>query len=153
MKHALLIVAGMLALGTGTAHGHGNAADANETDLGHPGDPAKVSRTVDVTMTDAMRFAPAVLKVKKDETVRFVVHNDGKVAHEMVLGTSNALLEHAELMRRFPEMEHDDPNMVRVGPGGRAEMVWTFDKAGRFAFACLVPGHFEAGMKGEVEVR
>ena len=153
MKRAFEVLVAAAAFVAATANGHGTAADDHETAFGHPGDPAKVTRTIDVNMTDAMRFSPARLVVKKGETVRFVVHNRGKIAHEMVLGTDKDLRDHGELMRRSREMEHADPNMVRVSPGAQAQMVWTFDKAGHFAFACLVPGHSEAGMKGEVEVR
>ena len=91
--------------------------------------------------------------MKKGETVKFVVTNSGKVLHEMVLGTTQALKEHAELMKKFPEMEHADPNMAHVKPGKTGEIVWQFTEAGDFQFACLQPGHFEAGMVGKVAVK
>jgi uncharacterized cupredoxin-like copper-binding protein len=103
-------------------------------------------------MSDAMRFEPALIRVKAGETVRLAAVNRGTQAHELVLGTMEELREHAELMRRFPNMEHDDPNMVRVAPGGRGEIVWQFTKPGEFSYACLMPGHFEAGMVGRVVV-
>jgi uncharacterized cupredoxin-like copper-binding protein len=140
------------------AHGDG-AAGANAaaghaaTAFGHPGDAGKATRTIDVAMTDAMRFTPRDFTVKKGETIRFVVRNEGSVEHEMVLGTEASLREHAQEMRDMPGMAHVDPNMVRVKPGARGSFVWTFDKAGRFSVACLIPGHFEAGMKGSVVVR
>ena len=127
-------------------HDHGAA-------IGTAGNPAKVSRTVNVDMTDNMRFTPSDLTVKRGETVKFVVHNDGKVLHEMVLGTKQAIKEHAELMKKFPEMEHADANMAHVKPGKAGEIVWQFTKAGEFQFACLQPGHFEAGMLGKVTVK
>ncbi len=126
--------------------GHANA-------LGRPGDPMKISRTIDVEMSDAMRFSPANIKVKRGETVKFVVKNAGKVKHEMVLGSIKELKAHAVLMQKFPEMEHADPNMVSVDPGKTGELVWQFTKAGTFDFACLQPGHFEAGMVGKVAVK
>jgi uncharacterized cupredoxin-like copper-binding protein len=126
-----------------------HAASAN----GHAGKPAKVSRTVKVSMRDDMRFVPSDLTVRKGETVRFVLRNDGKVLHEMVLGTEADLRRHAELMRAAPDMAHAEANMAHVEPGAQGELVWTFDRAGEFAFACLVPGHFEAGMKGKVVVK
>lgn len=131
--------------------GHAGAHAASA--FGHPGDPAKASRTFDVAMGDDMRFAPASFAVKRGETIRFVVHNRGAAEHEMVIGTDATLREHAEEMRAMPGMDHADPNMVRVQPGGDGELTWTFDRAGRFSVACLVPGHYEAGMKGEVVVR
>ena len=104
-------------------------------------------------MTDAMRFTPASITVKKGETVRFVVKNSGKLKHEMVLGTANELREHAELMKKFPEMEHEEPNQVVLDPGKEGELVWQFTKSGTFDFACLQPGHFDAGMRGKIAVR
>lgn len=129
-------------------HGKGHA-DA----LGKPGDPKKISRTIDVEMSDAMRFSPTDVKVKRGETIKFVLKNSGKVKHEMVLGSMRELKEHAEMMQKFPEMEHADPNMVSVDPGQTGELVWQFTKAGTFDFACLQPGHFEAGMVGKVAVK
>ena len=146
------------ALAHGDAKGHDDGAQQGHVDehagtLGKPGDPAKVSRTINVTMSDAMRFQPDKLTVKRGETIRFKVNNTGKVKHEMVLGTIKELKEHAALMRKFPEMEHADPNQISVGPGETGELIWQFTRAGTFDFACLVPGHFEAGMKGKVAVK
>jgi uncharacterized cupredoxin-like copper-binding protein len=104
-------------------------------------------------MSDAMRFTPARIKARKGETIRFALSNSGKVRHEMVLGSSRELKEHATLMRKFPEMEHTDPNRLSVDPGKTGALVWQFTRAGTFAFACLQPGHFEAGMRGKITVR
>jgi uncharacterized cupredoxin-like copper-binding protein len=131
--------------GSADMAGHGSAA-------GMPGDPAKGSRTVPVEMDDSMRFAPAEIDVKAGETIRFFVVNRGKVTHEMVIGTAVELDEHAEMMRRTPGMRHAEPNQITLAPGQRGGIVWTFDKAGSFAFACLVPGHKEAGMVGKIVV-
>jgi uncharacterized cupredoxin-like copper-binding protein len=120
--------------------------------LGNPGDPGKVTRSIQVEMNDTMRFKPDSIRVKRGETIRFIVRNTGKQKHEMVLGTIKELREHAESMRKFPEMEHADPNQVSVEPGMSDELIWQFSKAGTFDFACLVPGHFEAGMVGKVQV-
>ena len=130
-----------------------DASKVEATDFGQEGDPKKVSRTIKVDMADNMRFTPADLTVKRGETVKFVVHNGGQVLHEMVLGTKKALAEHAELMKKFPEMEHSDPNMSHVKPGKNGEIVWQFTKVGEFQFACLQPGHFEAGMVGMLTVK
>lgn len=127
-------------------------ADGHATALGKPGDPRKVTRNVEVKMNDSMRFLPDSIRVKRGETIRFIVRNTGKVKHEMMLGTIKELKEHAELMRKFPEMEHADPNQVSVDPGMTGELVWQFTTAGTFDFACLMPGHFEAGMVGKVRV-
>ena len=130
-----------------------DASQVEETSFGRAGDPQRVTRVIKVRMSDAMRFSPSTLTVKRGETVRIVVSNGGKVLHEMVLGTAADLKAHAELMRKFPGMEHDDANMAHVKPGKTGEIVWQFTKAGEYAFACLVPGHFEAGMVGTVVVK
>jgi uncharacterized cupredoxin-like copper-binding protein len=142
----------------GLAHGDAprKAAAAQpmvETAFGRTGDPKKATRTVRVDMSDRMRFDPAAITVNRGETVRFVVKNSGKTMHEMVLGSMQDLKDHAELMRKHPGMEHDEPYMAHVGPGKTAEIVWQFTKAGEFYFGCLIPGHFEAGMVGKILVR
>jgi uncharacterized cupredoxin-like copper-binding protein len=124
-----------------------------EKDFGREGDPKKVTRTVNVDMSDAMRFNPAELTVKRGETVRFIARNSGKVMHEMVLGTMQELKQHAEIMKKHPEMEHDEPYMAHVAPGKTERIVWQFTKPGEFYYGCLIPGHFEAGMVGKVIVR
>ena len=112
----------------------------------------KASRTITVEMGDNMRFTPSDIQVKKGETVRIVVKNSGQVKHELSLGTQQELLEHLELMKKFPDMEHDEPNKVTVAPGKQGEILWQFTKSGTVNFACLMPGHYEAGMKGSVQV-
>lgn len=121
--------------------------------IGKPGDPGKVTRTMTVDMNDTMRFNPAKINVKKGETIKFVVKNSGKIKHEMVLGSIKELKEHAAMMKKMPGMEHADENMVVVEPGKTGEIVWQFTKPGKFDFACLQPGHFEAGMKGKIAVK
>jgi len=153
-----------LAISSTTALAHGDKGhDANkqaydaskveERAFGREGNPKQVTRVVKLGMSDAFRFTPANITVKRGETVKFIVHNDGKQMHEMVLGTTEELKEHAELMKKFPEMEHADANMAHVKPGGSGEIVWQFTKAGEYQFACLIPGHYEAGMVGKVTVK
>lgn len=119
---------------------------------GKPGDLAKVTRTVDVTMNDTMRFSPDAIPVKAGETIRFQVRNAGKVEHEMVIGTTAELKEHAKMMREMAGEKHAAPNKLTLAPGAQGTLVWRFDKPGTVDFACLVPGHFEAGMVGKVAV-
>ena len=157
-----LVVAAAAALAS-TAHAHGNephaaprnfdASKVEPTPFGREGDPKKATRTIRVGMNDRMRFEPQSITVRKGETVRFVVANKGAILHEMVLGTPEALKEHAELMKKHPGMEHDEPSMTHVKPGATGEIVWQFTEAGNFQFACLIPGHFEAGMVGRVTVK
>ncbi|QBK05500.1 hypothetical protein DW355_12800 [Hylemonella gracilis] len=120
---------------------------------GRPGDPARVTRTVPLQMDDSMRFTPADITVKAGETIRFFIVNQGQLVHEMVIGTRAELDEHAEMMKRMPGMQHAEPNQISLKAGQRGGIVWTFDKAGTFAFACLVPGHKEAGMVGTITVQ
>lgn len=133
-------------------HSH-SAKDGEGAKIGKPGDAEKVTRTIQVTMNDNMRFAPASISVKRGEVIRFNVVNAGKLKHEMVIGSMAELQEHAKMMQKFPEMEHAEPNQVTVAPGKTGVIVWQFDASGSIDFACLQPGHFEAGMKGIVQVQ
>ena len=146
---AIAVIAGTPAVQAGGTHGGHHAPGAT---IGEPGDPAKAARTVNVDMADSMRFMPARIDVRQGETVRFVVKNSGQLKHEFVLGTDKDLKQHYELMKKFPEMEHADPNQVTVQPGETGEVVWRFSRAGSVQFACLQPGHYDAGMKGRVQV-
>jgi uncharacterized cupredoxin-like copper-binding protein len=130
-----------------------DAGKVEDTPFGRAGDPKKVTRTIRVGMSDAMRFDPETVTARRGETVRFVAANHGQVLHEMVLGTPEDLHRHAQLMKKFPGMEHDEPHMTHVKPGKSGEIVWQFTKPGEFHFACLIPGHFEAGMVGKVTVK
>lgn len=126
--------------------GHGSSP------VGEPGEAAQATRTVEVDMTDNMRFTPGEISVRQGETVRFVVKNSGAVKHELVLGTPEELRAHYALMLKTPGMEHADDNMVSVAPGMAGEVVWRFTKSGDVHFACLQRGHYDAGMKGLVKV-
>jgi len=120
--------------------------------IGQPGHPTQVSRTINVTMSDTMRFTPDHIDVKTDETVRFVLQNQGKLRHEFVFGEPDALRRHAAMMQMMPDMQHNGPNMASLAPGERGELIWKFTRTGSVAFACLQSGHLEAGMKGAVAV-
>ena len=119
---------------------------------GIAGDAKAGMRTVEFRMTDNMRFTPDKLEVKQGETIKFVLRNNGAVLHEFVLGTKKELDEHAALMVKFPTMEHSEPYMAHVAPGKTGEIIWTFNRAGDFDFACLIAGHYQAGMVGKVKV-
>ena len=153
---ALLAAAPLAAAAHGAAHGGPaaarTAAAPEQKPWGIAGDPRAVRRTITVTMSDTMRFSPDTLEVREGETVRLQVRNAGKVMHELVIGTPEELKAHAALMAKFPNMEHDEPYMAHVAPGRRGSLVWTFNRAGDFEFACLVAGHFEAGMVGRIRV-
>ena len=123
-----------------------------QKDWGIAGDAKAARRTVEFRMTDNMRFSPDKLEVRQGETVKFVLRNSGAVMHEFVLGTKKELEEHAALMVKFPTMEHSEPYMAHVAPGKTGEIVWTFNRTGDFDFACLIAGHYSAGMVGKIKV-
>ena len=123
-----------------------------QKDWGIAGDAKAARRTVEFRMTDNMRFSPDKLEVRQGETVKLVFRNSGAVMHEFVLGTKKELEAHALLMVKFPTMEHSEPYMAHVAPGKSGEIVWTFNRAGDFDFACLIAGHYAAGMVGKVKV-
>lgn len=158
MKRTLTLIAAsaLVALSSnsfaGGTHsgGHGHARE--ESAIGQPGKVAKVTRTINVDMADTMRFTPAAISVKQGETIKFVIKNSGKVKHEFSLGTEAELKEHYEAMKKFPEMEHDEPSKISLAPGKQGEIIWHFTKAGDVNFACLYPGHYDAGMRGQVKV-
>jgi uncharacterized cupredoxin-like copper-binding protein len=129
---------------------HGNFS------AGRPGDPKKPARVVKIKMFEGsgkMGFEPARVEVRRGEQVRFVLQNDGEEDHEFVLATVVENRKHAEVMKKHPDMEHDDPNAKRLMPHGNGELVWKFTKRGKFEFACLIPGHYEKGMFGKVVVK
>jgi uncharacterized cupredoxin-like copper-binding protein len=150
----LLMAATPLAWAHGDQQGKKAArlVSTEEKAFGREGDPNSVTRTITVDMDDRMRFTPGDITVKRGQTVRFRVKNSGKALHEMVLGTMQELKAHAEMMKKHPGMEHDEPYMAHVAPGKTETFVWQFTKPGEFYYGCLVPGHFEAGMLGKVKV-
>jgi uncharacterized cupredoxin-like copper-binding protein len=154
----LLVVAGVAAVRIGplsTARAH----DGDEHfAAGVPGDPKKPAREVRVVMYDdgsekVMRFEPASITVRKGEQIRFLLENTGTESHEFMLATVADNRKHGELMKKFPDMEHDDPNAKRLAVSKKGELIWKFTKAGEFEYACLIPGHYEAGMHGKITVK
>ena len=156
----LLALASLLALAVlpsvrAVAHG---GAEHRHFAAGEPGDPRKPARTVRISMTEEdgdkrMLFVPDRVEVKRGEQVRFVLVNDGIYAHEFLLDTPERNQRHAEAMRKNPDMEHDDPNGTKVALATTKDLVWRFTKTGTFEFACLIPGHYEKGMHGQVVVK
>jgi uncharacterized cupredoxin-like copper-binding protein len=159
-KRTLLIAASAALLGATTiVRAHGDKAHASkgavkkeQKEWGIAGDAKAATRTIQVQMLDSMRFLPDRIDVRLGETIRFVHRNNGKVMHEFVIGTKAENAKHAELMVKFPNMEHDEPWMAHVAPGKTGEIVWHFNRAGEFEFACLIAGHYQAGMVGTIKV-
>ena len=147
-----LTTTGSLALAHGDKKHAATQTVAEQTAWGIAGKPARVTRTIKIDMTDTMRFIPDKITVKQGETVRFVVANNGRMLHEMVIGTPEKLVEHAALMLKFPGMQHDAPYMTHVKPDKSGEIIWNFNRPGTFEFACLIAGHYQAGMRGTLTV-
>ncbi len=159
MKRRQVLAAALFALGTAAVYAHGDKKHASaathqaeQKDWGILAEKRAVTRTLTIDMTDNMRFSPDTITVKEGDIVRFVVRNKGRMLHEMVIGTPQELREHAALMAKFPSMSHDEPYMVHVEPGKSGEIIWNFNRAGTFEFACLIAGHYEAGMRGTITV-
>jgi uncharacterized cupredoxin-like copper-binding protein len=161
IKSTLLTLASVAALMSASAvfaHGdkdHSKKAGSvkkEQKDWGIAGDAKAVKRTIAIKMTDNMRFSPDKIEVKQGETVKFIVSNEGKLMHEFVIGTKTENDAHALQMIKFPNMEHDEPYMAHVAPGKKGDIIWTFNKAGDFDFACLMAGHYQAGMVGKIKV-
>lgn len=150
-----LALASISAIAHGDAHpAQPRAAPSTEQHAwGREGDPRRVTRTLTIDMSDRMRFSPDVIKVRRGDTVRLRVKNSGAAMHELVIGTEAELVAHAELMKKHPGMEHDAPYMAHVAPRRQADLVWTFNRTGTFHYGCLIPGHWEAGMKGLIQVQ
>lgn len=165
---AITMLSGSIALAAGSDdHSHGGHGDGGHEgghgDGGHmemmaagmPGSADKVDRTIDVVMREtddgSMIFEPAAFDITQGETIRFNVVNQGELEHEFVIDTKEGNEKHKGMMAEMG-MEHDDPNSVRLDPDQSDEVIWTFANAGTFEFACLIPGHYESGMYGPIEV-
>ena len=153
---ALIVVLALI----GILPGFHNQAFAHEMNghysAGEPGNPQQVSRTVKVTMLEdgkRMLFDPPLIEVRLGEQIRFALFNEGTEYHEFVLATHAENRQHAALMKKFPHMEHNDPNAKRLPALNSGELVWKFSKRGEFEYACLLPGHFQAGMHGKIIVK
>jgi uncharacterized cupredoxin-like copper-binding protein len=143
----------------GTAPGDDHSHDAAPAHDGHaPSGPTAlvVSRSIDVRMDDQMRFTPSSIEVRTGETIRFVVHNAGKTAHEMVLGSDDEIREHAQAMQQGAGHgdghSHGTGASIEVAAGHKGELVVKFEQTTTLQMACLIPGHYEAGMRGTVKV-
>ncbi|WP_151446629.1 cupredoxin domain-containing protein [Lacisediminimonas profundi] len=150
---ALMPSAAMAGPGHKDTNGAHGSQSHEKKAWGKPGKAARASRTITITMSDDMRFTPSEIVVDEGQTVRFVLINKGRLMHEMVIGDMAELKAHAELMKKHPDMEHEEEDGLHLKPGARGELTWQFAKPGRFHFACLIPGHFDAGMVGRITVR
>jgi uncharacterized cupredoxin-like copper-binding protein len=156
MKKYLMTLA-LAALATSAfASGTHEGGHDKKSVIGVPGEKSKVTQTIKVTMKETddgkMLYIPNKISVRKGQTVKFSIRNAGEVDHEFVLDRQEANLEHKAVMAKFPEMEHDNPNAVSLAPGESGEIIWKFTSDGPLEFACLKPGHYEAGMRGDLSI-
>ncbi len=153
MRNLTTIAVALAALSVTAAPVRSHEKHAHESfSAGEPGDPKKPSRTIEVVLNE-MDFTPARIEVKRGEQIRFVIRNVGAEDHEFLLATTEENMKHAEVMKKHPHMEHDDPNGVRLAPKKSAEILWQFTKAGNFEYSCLIPNHRDFGMIGHVTVK
>jgi uncharacterized cupredoxin-like copper-binding protein len=128
----------------------------DEYAIGVKGSKAKAKRSINVSMRETedgkMIFEPKVLIFRKGETVALNFTNKGDTDHEFVMDTEKNVLDHKIAMEKNPDMEHADDNSLRLAPGEKGQIIWTFSKGGKYSFACLIPGHYEAGMHGKLSV-
>ena len=90
--------------------------------------------------------------VKSNEVIKFLVLNLGELDHEFMFGNQEIVAAHAELMKSHPNVPHDDPFMIHLESNEVGYLVWEFSSPGSFPFVCLIPGHYEAGMRGVLKV-
>lgn len=153
----LLIVVFMLLPGSG-GHGPGRhgigAGDSSSQEVGEPASAADATRTVEILAGDDLTFDPPTIEVSPGEVIRFVVTNRGVVPHDFTLGDESMQTEHADAMGHMTGgMPHDLPNAISLQPGETKELTWRFGTAGTLEYGCHVPGHYEAGMRGQIRVQ
>ena len=142
---------------TAAAHSTTSARHPEAFAFGVPGKAAAVDRTIRITARDVSFDVPSVT-MKAGETVRFIVTNEGVADHDFTLGDAATQAAHRKEMLEMAGMDmgqahHGDANAVFLKSGETKELVWRFGKAGQIEFACNVPGHYEAGMKGVVAIQ
>lgn len=154
---ALVWAASFSAQAHAPGQGGHDHAEQHSFAAGEPGDPRKPSRIVQISMRETddgrMLFTPGDVSVRAGEQVKFVLRNIGKVEHEFLLDSIEGNAAHKVAMAANPKMEHQEQNGVELESGKVGELIWRFTKPGSFEFACLIPGHYEAGMKGTVVVK
>lgn len=178
---ALMTAAGLLAAAPAAFAAPGQAGHnhASATAVGEPAKATAKTRTVRITMGDSF-YEPETVPVKAGETVRFVITNSGGLLHEFNIGTAAMHADHQKEMAMMMDhgmitptgvneammamdhsnmpgmghsMKHDDPNSVLVEPGRTRELTWKFTKDATIEFACNIPGHYESGMVGRIDIR
>jgi uncharacterized cupredoxin-like copper-binding protein len=160
----VLIAAIVVVLLIGGGHGPGrhlgprgqtepSTGHQNASGVGEPADADVADRTVEVTTLDSMTFEPNTINVSAGETVTFEVTNTGQAPHEFTLGDAAMQQEHAEAMAHMPaRMAHDTPNSITMQPGETKQLTWRFGGEATLEYACHQPGHYQAGMRGQITI-
>ena len=140
--------------------------------IGEKGDPNKVDRVVNIKMYDNY-YEPNVVKIKKGETIKFIVENLGELVHEYNIGTKEMHVKHQPEMQKLIDHEiilgdkidkikmkkmskmdhslgHSHANSVMLEPKKTGELIWKFSKDINLEMACNIPGHYETGMVGNL---
>jgi uncharacterized cupredoxin-like copper-binding protein len=138
--------------GAGTESTTTPGADAIRSDFGSPAEPADAARTVEILANDDFTFVPAEVSVAPGETVTFRVVNQGSLVHDFTLGDQATQDEHEAEMAEMEDMAHDEPNVMSVPAGETMELTWTFPESGTVLIGCHQPGHYDAGMNGEITI-
>ncbi len=157
----VLLVVIMLVTGVGGSHGPGRHATSGgagsdtppASGVGEPADADEAALTIEVSTLDTMAFEPGRINVSAGETVTFVVTNTGQAVHEFTLGDAAMQQKHADMMGHMPAgMAHDQPNSIRLQPGETKQLTWRFGDAGTLEYGCHEPGHYQAGMRGQIAI-
>ena len=140
--------------------------------MGEKGDPAEVNRVIKVEMYDNY-YEPNEFKIKKNQTIKFIVYNYGEFVHEFNIATKKMHLKHQpemmkmveneillvdridkkkmmELSKKDNSMSHSHTNSVLLEPNESAEIIWKFNTEVKLEAACNVPGHYEVGMIAKI---
>jgi uncharacterized cupredoxin-like copper-binding protein len=112
----------------------GGAADTATTQTETTDTAGAAAATVNVSETE-YKLDPANPNVSKAGLVRFVVKNDGKVAHAL------------EVEGPGEEVETES-----IAPGKSATLEANLNRPGRYEWYCPIGNHRELGMEGEITV-
>ena len=142
--------------------------------IGQKGNSEEVEKIIEVKMFDNY-YVPNKFKVKKNETIKFIVYNYGELVHEFNIATKEMHLKHQPEMMRMVEneilladridkkkmkelskkdhsMSHSHSNSVLLEPNEIGEIIWKFNTDTNLEIACNVPGHYEAGMIASINL-
>ena len=71
--------------------------------IGEEGKPNEVDRIIEIKMYDNY-YIPSEIKIKKNETIKFIVKNNGDLVHEFNIATKDMHIKHQPEMIKM--MEH-----------------------------------------------